>query len=76
MTDALNMKPITRDHSSGEAAVRAILAGNDLLLMPANLTNAVKGVMKALDTGRISEGRIDESLRRILELKQEMNLLP
>ncbi len=76
MTDALNMKPITRDHSSGEAAVRAVLAGNDLLLMPANLTNAVKGVMKALDTGRISEGRIDESLRRILELKQEMNLLP
>lgn len=75
MTDALDMKPITQAHSSGEAAVQALLAGNDLLLMPYNLTNAVKGVVKAVENGRISQARIDESVYRILSLKKEMWLI-
>lgn len=69
ITDALEMKAITNDYSSGEAAVAAIKAGCDVLLMPANLTKAFNAVLEAVKEGEISEERIDESVRRILTYK-------
>ncbi|CAJ59549.1 putative Beta-N-acetylglucosaminidase precursor [Frankia alni ACN14a] len=69
VTDALNMAAITRRYSPGEAAVRAVLAGDDLLLMPPRLVEARDGLLAALRSGRIPAGRIDESARRVLRLK-------
>lgn len=72
MTDALNMKAITGEYSSGEAAVLAIQAGNDLLLLPAHFKNALKGVLEAVERGEISEARIDKSVLRILKFKDSL----
>lgn len=69
ITDALNMRAITSSYSSADAAVRAIQAGNDMLLMPENLEEAYQGVLSALADGRISEERIDKSVERILRVK-------
>ena len=71
MTDGLNMGAIVNQYTSAEAAVKAITAGADLLLMPADFRAAYEGVLEAVRNGDISEERIDESVRRILELKIE-----
>ena len=69
ITDALEMGAITQNYSSGEAAIRSIEAGNDLILEPADPDQAYRGVLNAVESGRISEERINESLRRIIRFK-------
>ena len=69
ITDAFDMKAISATHSSGEAAVQAILAGADIVLMPADYEEAFDAVVAAVECGEISEDRLLESLRRILRLK-------
>ena len=69
ITDALNMKAVTNTYESGEAAVMAIQAGVDLLLMPEDFYEAYFGVMEAINQGNVTEKRIEESLRRILRQK-------
>ena len=71
MTDGLNMGAIVNQYTSAEAAVKAIEAGVDILLMPEDFQAAYEGVLQAVRTGEISENRIDESVGRILELKIE-----
>lgn len=72
ITDALNMGAIAYNYNSADAAVNAILAGADMVLMPADFKSAYAGVLEAVQNGRISEERIDESVSRILEKKQEL----
>lgn len=74
ITDALNMKAITKHFSSDEAAVKAILAGADILLMPESLDTAFSGIKKAYNDGIISIERIDESVERILRIKYKRGL--
>lgn len=74
VTDALNMNAITDSYSSAEAAVKALEAGADLLLMPEDLDQAVQGVLDALRDGTLSEERIDESVGRILALKYKYKM--
>ncbi len=69
ITDALAMGAITQNYSSAEACIACIKAGVDILLMPYNYFEASDGVMKAVESGEISEARIDESVRRILRVK-------
>lgn len=69
VTDAMNMGAIRQQYSSGEASVLALQAGVDLLLMPADFHSAFEGVLDALETGILTENRIDESVRRILRVK-------
>lgn len=73
-TDAMDMNAIDRLFSREEAAVRAIEAGADVLLMPPSPEAAIRGVMNAVLAGRISEGRLDESVRRILRAKEDLAL--
>lgn len=72
ITDALSMGAITNTYSPGEACILALEAGVDILLMPAGLQEAMDGVEEAVRTGRISEARLDESVRRILTAKQTL----
>lgn len=74
VTDALGMGGITSLASPGEAAVRAVQAGADVLLMPPVPDAAVAGLEDAVKTGRISVERVDESVRRILEAKARLGL--
>ena len=72
ITDALNMGAIAQNYSSGEAAVMAVEAGVDMLLMPADFQTAYEGLINAVYEGRVSEERIDESVLRILQVKRKM----
>lgn len=69
ITDAMVMGAVTRLYSSGEAAVRAVEAGIDMILMPADFHTAYAGVLDAVNSGRISSERLDRSVRRILRVK-------
>lgn len=75
VTDSHAMGAISNVYTSGEAAVLAIEAGIDMVLMPYSLTEAVAGVEQAVESGRLSEERINESVLRILEKKDEMGLI-
>lgn len=72
VTDALNMGAIVNQYSSAEAAVMAVQAGDDLILMPKDFKTAYQGVLNAVRNGTISEERIDTSVTRIVTKKLEM----
>lgn len=73
ITDALNMGAISENYSSDEAVVRAVEAGVDMLLMPMNFVTDYHALVNAVCEGRISEERINESVRRIIRIKNELN---
>lgn len=75
ITDAQNMNTISKVYDSGTAAVMSVKAGIDMILAPKDLDTAVNGVYNAVLSGEISEERLNESVTRILTLKQKMNLL-
>ncbi len=70
VTDALNMKAVTRAVPSVKIAVMALQAGADLLLMPRDADQAVSSLVRAVGTGRIDSMRLAESARRILRAKE------
>lgn len=69
ITDAMNMEAVTANNTSGEAAVKALEAGVDMILMPWNFQEAYKAVLEAVEDGTLTQERIDESVLRILKLK-------
>jgi beta-N-acetylhexosaminidase len=73
-TDAMDMDALARQYGSGEASVRALEAGADVLLMPRNPEEAVAAIVKAVLTKRLPMKRIEESVRRILEAKVRLGL--
>ena len=75
VTDSHSMGAVANVYPPGDAAVMSISAGIDVILMPADLPSAVSGVEQAVQTGKLSEERIDESVLRILAKKEAMGLL-
>ena len=76
-TDDLTMGAVSNTYGMGEAAVLAVEAGCDLLLVchgADNLTAARDALLEAADSGRLSPERLDESVKRILSLKVEYGL--
>jgi beta-N-acetylhexosaminidase len=73
ITDALDMKSISEHFGAGEAAVRAIQAGADILLMP-DLEKSYTALVAAVQQAELSEARIDQSVRRILAVKEKRGL--
>ncbi|WP_163717158.1 glycoside hydrolase family 3 N-terminal domain-containing protein [Mangrovibacterium lignilyticum] len=73
-TDAMNMQGVTKLHSPGEAAVLALKAGNDMLEIVPDLSEAILEVTKAVRKNQISEKAIDLHCRKILALKKWMEL--
>jgi beta-N-acetylhexosaminidase len=74
VTDAMDMGGVASLYPPGEAAVRAVEAGADVLLMPPVPDAALAGLADAVRSGRISEKRIDASVRRILAAKARLGL--
>ena len=74
VTDALGMNAIKKYFAPAESAVAALCAGVDVLLMPSDLRAAFDGVVRAVEDGTLSEERLNESVRRILTLKQKTGL--
>lgn len=74
ITDSLQMAGARQKYGDGEVAVRAILAGADILLMPPDFPRAYNAVLEAVRSGRISAKRLDESVARVLALKERRGL--
>lgn len=77
MTDDMTMKAITNHFDIGQAAVDSVKAGSDVILIAheyANVTAAIQAVKAAVNKGEITEDRINDSVRRIIELKQKYQL--
>ena len=73
-TDAMEMGAIVDGYGAAEAAVRAVDAGADVILMPPDVEAAVEAIIGAVSAGRLSEERIDTSVLRILRAKQSVGL--
>ncbi|MBW6478234.1 MAG: serine hydrolase [Bacteroidales bacterium] len=70
VTDALNMKGVSDYYPSGELEVRALLAGNDILLMPNDVPKAINSIKKAVENGIIEQDYIDQKVRKVLYFKE------
>jgi len=73
-TDAMNMGGVVKHYPEGEAAVRAVKAGADIVLYPPSVEQAFVALKRAVDSGEIKESRIDESVKRILTAKAKVGL--
>jgi beta-N-acetylhexosaminidase len=74
VTDAMDMAGLAKQFASGEASVRAIEAGADVLLMPPDPDAAIRAVLAAVAHGRLTRKRIDESAQRVIEAKVRVGL--
>lgn len=75
ITDSLEMGAITAQYTSDEAALYALKAGCDIILMPANLETAFEAVVEACETGELSKDHLDATVERILRFKERHGIL-
>jgi beta-N-acetylhexosaminidase len=69
ITDAMTMEGVGKGYGVEESSVLAVQAGADIILKPGDVTRAIDAVMAAVDRGDIARSRIEQSARRVLELK-------
>ncbi len=74
VTDAMTMRGVTKLYSNALASVLAVKAGNDIILIPPDVDESIDAIVKAVKRGEISEERINESVRKILEFKYDLGL--
>lgn len=74
VTDAMDMQGLASLYDTGESAVRALEAGSDVLLMPRSAEQAINGVLQAVQSGRLSKQRIDDSVAKVLTAKVRLGL--
>jgi len=74
VTDALDMAGLMRGYSVGDAAVKAVKAGADIVLMPSNEQVAIDALLGAVRSGQITEQRLNESVMKLLMVKQWLHL--
>ena len=79
VTDALDMNGLTKlygygPEASGKAAIAAVKAGDDMLLLPSDLEGAFNGLVKAVRRGEIKQARIDQSVLKVLRMKASVGL--
>lgn len=74
ITDAMEMKGVTKFFPSGEAELKAFLAGNDVICLPADVPKAAEALLAAYREGVITEERLAESVKKILSAKYHLGL--
>ena len=74
ITDAMDMQGVVKFFKNGEADIRAIIAGNDLLELSENSNRAIKMVLEAIRTGRLDQNDIDQRVKKILAAKYWLGL--
>jgi len=75
ITDALDMQGVTKYYKPGQIEVKALEAGNDILLLPQDVPAAIRAIRQAVDSGLISQEYIDQKCRRLLGLKFQAGLV-
>ncbi len=74
ITDALDMKGVSNEHKYGSAELDALLAGNDILLLPEDVATAIDKIKNAVDSSKISQDVIDAKCKKILSCKWRLGL--
>ena len=74
ITDALEMKGVSKFFPNGESSVQALIAGNDLICLPENVEQSIQKIDSALQTGRISAIDFEKSVKKVLLVKYNLNL--
>lgn len=75
ITDGMEMEGLRKHFpTDGEAEIRALIAGNDILLLPDQLTIVIPAIKKAIEEGRITEQQINEKCLRVLTMKEKMGI--
>jgi len=74
ISDALEMKGVSNTFKAGNAELQALIAGNDMLLLPQDLNDAMKAIKTAIDSSVITQLYVDEKCKKILRLKYNMGL--
>src|SRR5262249_58295874 len=73
-TDAMNMRGVAAHYPEGEATVRALKAGADVILYPPSVEQGFTAIKQAVQSGEIKESRLDETVNRILSTKPKLSL--
>jgi beta-N-acetylhexosaminidase len=73
-TDAMDMRGVLARMGLAEATKQAVIAGNDIILMPQDVPGAIDAIVAGVQEGRFTEARVDSSVRRLLALKERMGL--
>ena len=73
-TDALDMKGVTKHFGDGEVEAEALMAGNDILLLPGDLGDATRAINRFLEEGKIQQVDIDASVKKVLRAKYKMGI--
>lgn len=73
-TDALEMKGVTKYFQSGEAAVRSLIAGNDMLCLPGDVDTTMQAILTAIKKGRLKQKDIDRRVKKVLLAKYHLGL--
>ncbi len=74
VTDGLGMKGVTDQLEAGEPELKALLAGNDILLCPVDVPRAIALIKQAIEDGKLSETEINEHVKRILQAKKKAQI--
>jgi len=74
VTDALDMKGVTKYHKAGDIEVQALKAGNDILLLPEDIPAAIKAIKKAISKKKVKRSLVEEKCRKILRYKYKAGL--
>jgi len=75
VSDALDMGALANEYPQGEIAIRAVEAGMDILLHPVDARVTVEAVVRAVEQGRLTQERIQESVDRIMGMKKKLGIL-
>ncbi len=73
-TDGLGMKGVTKHYRNGEVEAKALVAGNDILLLPQDVPAALKEIKNYLASGELSASDVDEKVRRVLRAKYDLGI--
>jgi len=73
-TDGLGMKGVTKHYRAGEVEAKALVAGNDILLLPQDVPAALKEIKNYITSGELSTADIDEKVRRVLSAKYDLGI--
>ena len=74
ISDAMDMAGVLKQFGADEAVKRGIAAGIDILIQPQNVSKTIDAVIAGIAEGRYTEGRLDQSVRRVLQLKRSLDL--
>lgn len=73
-TDALEMKGVTKNFGNGEVEAEALVAGNDMLLLPENIAASIKAIKQYISDGRLNKQQVETSVKKVLAAKYNLGL--